>query len=143
MTMTKEKLLKSSVWYFLGRLYHHMTNFVACNHWWHMGRDLFPYLFLQVECTDDQRDLLNTTIHDVQIGAILDQCTGKKAKKVIANHRIKFVSGNINSYAPILNGLQQLEQIQLFNDLSSSILILQKKKQEEKERACKITRQSR
>ncbi len=114
-----------------------MTNFVACNHWWNMGGDLFLSPFLQVKCTDNQRDLLNPTARDVQIGAILDQCAGKKAKKVIAKCRIEFVHGNANSYAQILNGTQQLEQIQTFNDLSSSISIVQKEKEEEKECTCK------
>ncbi len=63
-----------------------------------MGGDLVLSPFLQVEWTDDQTHLFNPTAQDVQIGAIPDQCMGKKAKKVISKFRIEFVSGNINIY---------------------------------------------
>ena len=93
------------------KLFVHMTNFVACNHGWHTGADLVPSSHLDVAITRDQVDLLNPTPRDVQIGAIIDQCTGRKAKKVIAKQRIDFVSGNVNSHACILNGPQQLSKI--------------------------------
>lgn len=40
------------------------------------------------------------------------------------------IEGNINSYARILNGPQQLEQITAYNDLAASISVLQKEKDE-------------
>ena len=76
-----------------------MTNCVASNHEWHKEGDMVPSEYLDVELTKDQVELLDPTPHDVQLGAILDQCTGRKAKKVIAKRRIDFVTGNANSYA--------------------------------------------
>ena len=64
------------------------------------------------------------------MGAIINQCTGKKAKKVIARCRIDFVSGNVNSYARILNGPSQLEKITSYNQLASSISKLQQDREE-------------
>ncbi len=91
-----------------------MANFMAWNHGWHEGGQLTPSPSLQVDFVDQQRGLLNLTTRDIKIGTILDQCMGKK--KVIAKRRKKIVSGNVNSYAQILNKLQQLEWIQTFND---------------------------
>ena len=74
--------------------------------------------------------ILNPTARDVQMAAIIDQCSGKKATKVIAKRRIEFISGNVNSYARILNGPQQLQRIKTFNDLSASIAALEREKDE-------------
>ena len=118
-----------------GRLFCRMSNFVACNHGWHKGGQLVPSTYLQVEISDDQIDLLNPTARDVQVGAILDQCTGRKATKVIAKRRIDMVTGNVNSYARILNGPAQLEKIKTFNELSASIAALQREKDDHREAA--------
>ena len=83
----------------------------------------------------EQVDLINPTPRDVQIGSIIDQCTDKKAEKVIARRRIDFVSGNVNSYARILNGPGQLEKIKSYNQLASSIASLQRERQENNEKA--------
>ena len=80
---------------------------------------MVPSAYLDVEISRDQVDLLNPTPRDVQLGAILDQCTGRKAKKVIANRRIDSITGN--SYARILSGPTQLEKIKTYNQLSASI----------------------
>ena len=45
---------------------------------------MVPSAYLDVEMSPDQVDLLNPTPRDVQLGAILDQCTGRKAKMVVA-----------------------------------------------------------
>ena len=87
---------------------------------------MVPSTYLHVEVTQDQVDLLNPTPRDVQIGAIIDQCIGKKAKKKIARRRIDFVTGNVNSYARILNGPAQIEKIKTYNQLSASIAQLQR-----------------
>ena len=108
--------------------FHHMTNFVAMHHGWHTGGSLIPSPYLDVEVSNDQCDLLNLTPRDVQMAAIIDQCTGRKATKLIAKHRIEFIKGNVNSYARILNGPQQPEKIKTFNDLSASIPAFQKEK---------------
>ena len=58
-----------------------MTNFVASNHGFNTGGKLCPSPYLDVEVTDEQKELLNPTSRDVQMGAILDQCVGKKAER--------------------------------------------------------------
>ena len=116
-------------------LFCHMTNFVASNFGWHKGGDLLPSPYLCIEHTKDQVDLLNPTPRDVQIGAIIDQCSGKAAKKMIAKRRVDFVTGNINSYARILNGPAQLEKIKTYNQLAASIAELQRDREERKKAA--------
>ena len=93
---------------------------------------MVPFAFLDVAVSRDQVGLLNPTFCDVQLGAILDQCTGCKAKKVIAKRRVEFVSGNVNSYARILNGPAQLEKIKTYNQLSASIAQLQRERDVQK-----------
>jgi len=107
-------------------VFRHMTNFVAMHHGWHTGSDLVPSAHLQVEVTKEQVDMLNPTPRDIQMAAIVDQCSGKKAMKVIAKRRIEFIDGNVNSYARILNGPQQLRRIKCVNDLAASIAALQR-----------------
>ena len=98
-----------------------MTNFVSCNHGWLRGRDLLPYSYLDIEITNDQASLLSPTPRDVQLAAIIDQCIGNKSKKRIARRRIDFISGNVNSYARILNGPVQLDKIRTYNNLTASL----------------------
>ena len=93
---------------------------------------MVPSKILDVVVSRDQVGLLNSTFHDVQLGAVLDQCTGCKAKKFIAKRRVDFVSGNVNSYARILNGPAQLERIKTYNQLSASIAQLQRERDEQK-----------
>ena len=59
----------------------------------------------------------------------IEQCTGEAAKKVIAKCHIDIVTGNINSYAQILNGPQQLEKIRTFNELAATISVLKQEKE--------------
>jgi hypothetical protein len=117
------------------KLFQHVTNFVAIHHGWHTGGDLVPSLHLQIEIKPDQIALLNPTSRDVQMAAILDQCIEKKTTKKIARRRIEFISGNVNSYARILNGPHQLERIKTFNDLSASIAVLKAEASENEAKA--------
>jgi hypothetical protein len=72
----------------------------------------------------DQRYLLNPTSRDIQMGGIMDQCSGQMAVKKIAKRCICFISNNVSSYARILNGPQQLQQIGEFNGLAANIAAL-------------------
>ena len=54
---------------------------------------------------------------------------------MIAKRRVDFVTGNINSYARILNDPAQLEKIKTYNQLSASIAELQRERDEQKETA--------
>jgi hypothetical protein len=73
-------------------------------------------------------ELLNPTSHDIQMTAIINQCMGNKGTKKVSKCCIDFIEGNVNSYARILNGPQQLEQIQTYNNISASITVLQMEK---------------
>jgi hypothetical protein len=66
---------------------------------------------------------------------------------VIAKRRVDIVTGNINSYARVLNGPHQLDKIQTYNELAATMTVLkqekekqqieqrEKKKQDDKEKA--------
>ncbi len=85
---------------------------------------------LQVDNKANQINLFNPTSRDIQMAAIIDQCMGNKATKKVAKHRIDMIEGNVNSYARILNGPQQLEHIKTYNNLAALITVLQKEKGE-------------
>jgi hypothetical protein len=82
---------------------------------------MIPSPHLNVEVTDNQRKALNPTVRNIQIGALIAQIFGDKAKTKIAKHRIEFMTGNVNSYARILNGPAQLDSISRFNNLAASL----------------------
>ena len=48
---------------------------------------------------------------------------------MIARRRIDFISGNVNSYARILNGPVQLDKIRTYNDLTASLSEYQREKE--------------
>jgi len=116
-----------------GELFCHMTNFVAATHGWHTGGNLVPSTHLDIAISNEQVDLLNPTPHDIQIGAIIDQCVGRYAKRRIARRRIDIISGNINSYARILNGPAELSKIKTYNELTASMAELQKERDDQAE----------
>ncbi|KAL9182733.1 hypothetical protein ACHAXT_004012 [Thalassiosira profunda] len=116
-------------------LFCHMTNFVASNHGWHKGGSLTPSSYLHLEISEEQVDLLNPTPRDVQLGAIIDQCVGAKAQKVIAKRRVDMVAGNVQSYARILNGPAQLSKIRTYNDLAASMAEYKRERAQREEKA--------
>ncbi len=80
-----------------------------------------PSNWLDVECSKDQRKALNPAPRDVQVGAIIGQIFGDNAKTRIAKRHIDIMTGNINSYARILNGPSQLDSIKTYNDVAASL----------------------
>jgi len=96
-----------------------MTNYVCYHH--DTDDDMIPSPHLNVEVSADQRKALNPTVRGIQSGALIAQIFGDKAKTRIAKRRIGFMTGNINSYARILNGLAQLESISTYNNLAASL----------------------
>ena len=91
---------------------------------------LLPSSHLNVKVSNTQISLLNPTSRDVQIGAVMEACSGAKAKKRIAKRRTDVVTGNINSYARVCNGPDQLKQLQQYKELTSSLSALAAEKQE-------------
>ena len=89
-----------------------MTNYV-CYH--HDTDDDIPSPHLNVEVSADQRKALNPNVRDIQIGAVIAQIFGgDKAKTKIAKRCINFMTGNVNSYARILNEPAQLDSISMY-----------------------------
>ena len=119
----------------LAQLFCAMTNFVSCNHGWLKGGDLLSSSYLDIKITNDQASLLSPTPRYVQLATIIDQCIGKKSKNRIARKHIDFISGNVNSYARILNGTVQLDKIRTYNDLTASLSEYQWEKKHLNEKA--------
>jgi hypothetical protein len=81
--------------------------------------------------------------------AVSSTIFGDKAKTKIAKCRINFMTGNVNSYAGILNGLAQLDSISTYNNLAASLseyhselqaqkaIVVAKKQQADVEKAAK------
>ena len=90
--------------------------------------DLLPSHSLDVHVTRLQCNFLNPTPQDVQRGEIISQCHGEKAMKKIAKRRVDFVSGNVNSYARLLNGAEQIKDIQDANSLAVSMSVFTREK---------------
>ena len=74
-----------------------------------------------MEVSANQRKALNPTVGDIQIGAVIAQIFGDKAKTKIAKRCIDFMTGNVNSSARILNGPAQLDSISTYNNLAASL----------------------
>ncbi len=108
----------------------HVTNYVARLHGWHTGGNLVPSPHLQVDIKANQIELLHPMSRGIQMAAIIDQCMGNKATKKVAKNCIGMIEGNVNTYTRILNGPQQLEHIKAYNNLASSITVLQKENDE-------------
>ena len=130
-----------------------MTNFVASNSQFVKGDDwlyqssyidyfgrvnnfgttnqgqLYPSSFLDVAFSDEQQELLNPTCRDVHMSAIIDQCIDTKVTRKVARRRLDMVQGNVNSYARILNGEAQLENVKTFTQLAASMASFQAEKE--------------
>ena len=55
------------------------------------------------------------------------------AKRNIVKRRIGFITGNVNSYARILNGPTQLDKIKSYNEVAASIALIRKERDERSE----------
>jgi hypothetical protein len=55
------------------------------------------------------------------VGAIIGKIFGDNAKTRIAKRCIDIMTGNVNSYARILNGPSRLDSIKTHNDLAASL----------------------
>ena len=86
-----------------GKLFVHMTNFVATEHVTENKAkedmvQLEPTRGLDVEMTKFQKKLLNPTIKDVMMSELIDQSQGKRAKKKEAKRRQDVINGNIGRH---------------------------------------------
>ena len=97
------------------KLFVHMTNFVCTTHVTSHKKksngdavQLEPTAGLDVEILDEQKRLLNPTAKDVQMGELIDQAQGSRAKKKEAKRRQNITNGNIGSYSAILNAKKNL-----------------------------------
>ena len=72
--------------------------------------DIGPSACLDVEMIDFQTRFLNPTERGVVISDMISQSQGDRAKKKEAKRMRDFVTGNVNSYARILNDEKSLEK---------------------------------
>ena len=118
-----------------GKLFVHMTNFVATEHVTENKAkedmvQLEPTRGLDVEMTKFQKKLLNPTTKDVMMSELIDQSQGKRAKKKEAKRRQDVINGNIGSYSAILNSEENLEAVKDYNALAASLGMLNAEKDE-------------
>ena len=52
---------------------------------------------------------------------------------MLAKQRIDMITGNVNSYARILNGPVQLDKMKTFNEVAASIAVIRKERNEKNE----------
>ncbi len=77
--------------------------------------------YLNIEITDEQCYLLQSTAADVVVVNILEDSLGQNAKKKISSWGITFLSGNIASYSLVLNNSEVLQHIEVVNMLSACL----------------------
>jgi len=92
---------------------HHITNFVACNHWNGKGNnaDNVPSSYLNVEVSSIQTKLFNPTVEDLIMGAAVAEKMGQGAKKKLAKRRLEAMGENVASYSHVLNSTEQMVAI--------------------------------
>jgi hypothetical protein len=71
--------------------------------------------------TDKQAELLHPSHKNVVMGHILYDSKGEGASQKVAKRRIDLISGNVNSYARILNDPARLEMIQDVNKMTAAV----------------------
>ena len=92
---------------------HHITNFVARNHWNWKGNnnDNVPSSYLNVEVSSIQAKLFNPTVEDLIMGAAVTETMGEGAKKKLAKRRLEAMRGNVASYSRVLNSTERMVAI--------------------------------
>jgi hypothetical protein len=119
------------------RLFHHMTNRVARDHWKSdRSAPLQPSAWLDAVITCEQKALLAPTPADIVRASIINETIGEGAKKKNAKRRINFIDGNITSYSRLLNSSEQLTSMKEMNSLTAIIgEIISMRDQDKSERA--------
>ena len=83
---------------------------------------------MNVEVSELQRSLLNTTYRDMIISDIIDQAKGERAKKKEAKRNQCFMTGNTNIYLRILKDKKSMELIVSYNDMTVGLAMLNEEK---------------
>jgi len=102
------------------KFFTHMTNHAA-QMTWNSTSSVGPSSYLDVEITDDQKELLCPSYKNVLMGYILYDVKGKGAKRKLAKRRLDVISGNVASYAKCLNDPKRLKQIQEVNQITATV----------------------
>ena len=108
-----------------GNIFLHYTNYTATAHCVASaiekknGRliDIEPTAGLNVEVSELQRSLLNTTYRDMIVSDIIDQAKGERENNKEVKRKQCFMTWNINSYSRILNNDKSMELIVDYNDM--------------------------
>jgi len=115
------------------KLFQHMTNRVARDHWKSdRAAPLQPSAWLDAVITCEQKALLAPTPADIARASIINETIGEGAKKKIAKRRINFIDGNITSYSRLLNSSEQLTSMQEINSLTAIIGEIRTEREHEK-----------
>ena len=102
------------------KLFHHMTDFSAQS-MWNSKQRVEPSAYLDVQMTEEQKELLAPTHKNALMGFILCDVKGKGAKNKIAKRRIDMISGNVSSYSRCLNDAKRLKQLEEVNQLTVTV----------------------
>ena len=119
-----------------GNLFRQYTNHIATAHVFASEIEkkngllivLEPTAGLNMEVSELQRSLLNTTSRDMIVSDIINQEKGERAKKKEANRKQCFMTGNTNSYSRILNDEKSMELIVDYNDMAVGLAMLNAEK---------------
>ena len=101
--------------------FHHITNHVSRQNWQIGDANVKPGDCLDVEMSEVQQVLLNSTPKDMLIGFMTYNVKGKGAVQKIAKRKLCCIGGNVNSYSKLLNHLDRLEAIKEHNQLFATV----------------------
>ena len=90
--------------------------------------DLEPTAGLNVEVSEIQRSLLNTTSRDMIVSDIIDQEKGERERKKEAKRKQWFITGTTSSYSRILNDEKSMELIVDYNNMAVGLEMLNAEK---------------
>jgi len=115
------------------KLFQHMTNRVARDHWKSdRSAPLQPSAWLDAVITCEQKALLAPTPADIARASIINETIGEGARKKIAKSRINFIDGNITNYSRLLNSSEQLTSMKEINSLTTIIGEIRTEREHEK-----------
>ena len=110
-----------------GELFDQMTTYARRHS--SEGTTLAPAQYLDVEMTSDQRMLLNPTLHDLTLRAIMRDSGGNGALRKLARRKLDNV-GDIKAHCGIQNNPERIRQLSAARELSASITEIARKEHE-------------
>ncbi len=78
---------------------------------------------------------MNPTTKDTMLGQLMREAVGEGALKKMARRRLDVATGNVQSYARVLNGTEQVTKLKEHLELAAALADLQAEKEKEKAEA--------